>query len=191
MTEAARHPFIEVLVEEQPHFHAWPDGRSANWGVAPEVLRFLFAQLRPGMTTLEIGADHTTAVFCISRTRHFAVTPDEAQAMRIRVYLDGLGIDCDLTFIHQSSDIALPSGQGIPERLDVVLIDGAHRFPFPVIDWYYTEARVPVGGIVAVDDFRMPSVRILHDFLAGEDAWALMAGYHQTAFFRRVQKQPN
>ena len=40
---------IERLVSEQPHFHAWPDGRSANWSVASDALRFLFEQVRPGM----------------------------------------------------------------------------------------------------------------------------------------------
>jgi predicted O-methyltransferase YrrM len=163
MTEAGSHPLIEALIEERPHFHAWPDGRSANWGIAPEVLRFLFAQLKPGMTTLETGAGYTTAAFCIAGTRHLAVTPDEEQAGRIRASLEKLGIEPDLIFVLGSSDIVLPSGQGIAERLDLVSIDGAQRFPFPVIDWYYTESRVPVGGLVVVDDTRMPSVRILHE----------------------------
>lgn len=191
MTEAPSHPLIEALIEEQPHFHAWPDGRSANWGIAPEVLRFLFARLRPGMTTLETGAGYTTAAFCLAGTRHVAVTPDEEQAGRIRAYLEERGLKPDLTFLHGSSDLVLAAGKDIPEQLDLVFIDGAHRFPFPVLDWHYTEGRVPVGGIVAVDDFRMPSVRILHDFLLGEDDWALEAECHQTAFFRRVQKRPN
>lgn len=191
MNEALRHPLIEALIKEQPHFHAWPDGRSANWGIAPEVLRFLFAQLRPGMTTLETGAGYTTAAFCIAGTRHVAVTPAEEQASRILAYVKRLGIEPDLTFLHGSSDFVLALGEGVPAELDLVLIDGAHRFPFPVLDWHYTEGRVPVGGIVVIDDFRMPSVRILHDFLVGEDEWTLMAECHQTAFFRRVRKEPN
>jgi hypothetical protein len=185
------HPLIEKLLTDQPHFHAWPDGRPANWAVAADVLRFIAGALKPGMATLETGAGQTTAAFCIAGTRHVAVTPDEAQAGRIRAYLDGLGIDCDLTFIHQSSDIVLPAGAGIPERLDFVLIDGAHRFPFPIIDWHFTEGRVPVGGMVAVDDFRMPSVRILHDFLLGEDDWELVREFQVTSFFRRARKTEN
>ncbi len=191
MTEVSFQPLLEALIEEQPHFHAWPDGRSANWGLAPDVLRFLFAQLRPGMTTLETGAGYTTIAFGIAGTRHIAVTPDEAQAGRVRAYLAKLGVAPDLTFLHGSSDTVLPSGHGIPDQLDLVFIDGAHRFPFPVLDWHYTEGRVPIGGIVVIDDCSMPSVRILRDFLAGEDDWALVEECSQTAFFRRVQKQPN
>jgi hypothetical protein len=177
---------IERLVSEQPHFHAWPDGRSANWSVASDALRFLFEQVRPGMNTLETGAGQSTAVFGIAGAHHVAITPDRPQADRIRAYLNGFGISYDVTFIHESSDLALPAGRGIPERLDIVLIDGAHRFPFPILDWHYTEPRVPVGGLVAVDDYRMPSVRILFDFLAAEKEWELITTIGATAFFRKV-----
>lgn len=181
---------LEQLIAEQPHFHEW-DGAPANWAVAPDVLRYLSGLLRPGMSTLETGAGQTTAAFCLAGTRHLAVTPDRAQAERITAYLDRAGVTRDLTFLHESSDTALASGRGIPERLDVVLIDGAHRFPFPIIDWHYTEGRVPVGGYVVLDDCRMPSVRVLHDFLVGEDEWELVDEVHQTAFFRRAKVTVN
>ena len=179
---------IEKIIADQPRFHAWPDGRSANWAVAPDVLRFIFRQLTPDMATLETGAGQTTAAFCIAGTRHVAITPDTEQAEKIRDYLAGLGVACDLTFIPESSDSALPAGRGLPDQLDFVLIDGAHRFPFPILDWYYTQARIPVGGMVAVDDHAMPSVRILYDFLRGEDDWELVKEFPVTAIFRRVQK---
>jgi hypothetical protein len=182
---------IERLIAERPHFHAWPDGKPANWAVASDVLRYIFEQLKPGMQTLETGAGQTTAAFAIAGTEHVAITPDRAQADRIRGYLDGLKVLKKVTFIYGSSDVVLPSGHGIPERLDFVLIDGAHRFPFPILDWHYTERRVPVGGIVAVDDYLMPSVRILHDFLLGEEDWELLITFQATSFFRRVHGTVN
>jgi hypothetical protein len=184
-------PLIDKLIADQPHFHAWPDGKPANWAVAPDVLRFIFQQLKPGMKTLETGAGQTTVAFCIAGTDHIAVTPDTAQADRIRKYLDALKLNCNLTFIHESSDVILPSGRGIPDRLDFVLIDGAHSFPFPILDWHYTQQRVPVGGIVVVDDYVMPSVRILYDFLMGEDEWQLMRAFQVTSFFRRIRPSGN
>jgi hypothetical protein len=143
------------------------------------------------MNTLETGAGHTTVAFCIAGARHIAVTPDAGQAERIRSYLAEHAIPAEPTFVQESSDTALPATAGLPERLDFVFIDGAHRFPFPMIDWHYTEARVPVGGIVAVDDSMMPSVRILYDFLVGEDDWELIEQIHATAMFRRVRKSAN
>jgi hypothetical protein len=178
---------LERLISEQPHFHAWPDGKPANWSVAPDVLRFIGANLQQSMQTLETGAGQTTVVFAIAGTHHVCVTPDRAQAERIRSYCRDHGIKEDITFIHDSSDIALASGKGIPEVIDFVLIDGAHRFPFPILDWHHTERKVPLGGIVAVDDYPMPSVRILHDFLVGEDEWELIQSFQITSFFRRTR----
>lgn len=182
---------VERLIGAQPSFHAWPDGRPANWSVAPDVLRYIAARVKPGMNTLETGAGHTTVMFCAAGARHISVTPDAAQAARIRDYLKAEGLPAELTFLHESSDVALPGASILPDRLDFVLVDGAHRFPFPIIDWHYTESRVPVGGIVAVDDCHMPSVRILYAFLAGEDDWRLVDEIGATAFFERLRKTEN
>lgn len=182
---------LERLIAEQPHFHAWPDGRPANWSVAADVLRLIARRVAPGMRTLETGAGHTTAAFAIAGADHVAVTPDREQAERIAAWLADHGVAASPRFIHESSDVALPAGAGLPETVDFALIDGAHRFPFAMLDWHYIEARVPVGGIVGVDDIHMPSVRILYDFLAGESDWRLVEEFAVTAFFERVAKRPN
>jgi hypothetical protein len=182
---------LAKLIDECPHFHAWADGKPANWAVPPGVLRFICDHVKPGMHTLETGAGQTTVAFAIADARHIAITPDSEQIRRIQSYLAQNGLEMRVAFMQGSSDTVLASGGDIPERLDFVFIDGAHRFPFPIIDWHYTAARVPVNGIVAVDDCRMPSVRILHDFLAAEDDWELFKLIHVTAFFRRVRDTVN
>jgi hypothetical protein len=189
--QAWREAALERLIADRPTFHAWPDGAPANWSVAPDVLRFIHANLAPGMRTLETGAGQTTVVFAIAGTQHACITPSRDEAERIRTYCAKHDIPNTITFIHESSDVALPAGHSIPEVLDFVLIDGAHRFPLPIIDWHYTERRVGVGGIVAVDDYPMPSVRILHDFLVGEDEWHLIRLFQRTSFFRRVRETVN
>ena len=183
---------IEQLLADRPSFHAWPDGTAANWSVAGAVLRFLADLVKPGMNTLETGAGQTTVAFVACGANHISITPDAGQADKIKAYLEPLDIETgSVKFIHRSSDEALPAGEDIPDRLDVVLIDGAHRFPFPILDWYYTQARVPVGGIMIVDDYKMPSVRILYDFLYGEEEWELIKTFEVTAFFRRVKETVN
>ena len=138
------------------------------------------------MRTLETGAGQTTIAFAIAGAHHTAITLDPGEAHRIRAWCARHGVSCDdLAFIHESSDQALARGDGIPDRLDFVFIDGAHRFPFPCLDWHFTEGRLAVGGIVGVDDFAMPSVRILFEFLNGEHEWTLVETIARTAFFRR------
>lgn len=187
MRVSSEHIPLERLIEDDPPLHAWGDGTRANWSVSADVLRFLRAHLESGMRTLETGAGHSTVAFAIAATRHVCITPNRGDAERIRAYCDEIGVSTErVRFIHESSDTALPSGYGIPEVLDFVFIDGAHRFPFAALDWHYTQDRLRIGGIVAVDDCTMPSVRVLHDFLSGEDEWELVEIVGRTSFFRRI-----
>jgi hypothetical protein len=179
---------LNLLILENPSFQCWSDGTPANWSVAPDVLRFIHRHVSRGMRTLETGAGQTTVAFALAGARHTAITLDPGEAERIRAWCVDHGVEADLTFIHESSDIALARGDGIPQGVDFVFIDGAHRFPFPCLDWHYTERRLKVGGIVAVDDYQMPSVRILHDFLEGEDEWELIEVLGRTSFFRRLRE---
>jgi len=180
---------LDLLIQENPRLQAWGDGTPANWAVAPDVLRFISHHVEPGMRTLETGAGQTTIALAIAGARHTAITLDPGEAERIRSWCTRHGVGSDnLTFIHESSDQALARGAGLPETLDVVFIDGAHRFPFPCLDWHFTESRLKIGGLLGVDDFAMPSVRILFDFLNGEDEWTLVETIARTAFFRRERE---
>ncbi|MEW5745841.1 MAG: class I SAM-dependent methyltransferase [Nitrospirota bacterium] len=177
---------LDRLIADNPDFHHLPDGTPANWAVSEAALRFLYRCLAPGMSTLETGAGQTTIIFALSGTHHVCITPQHEHTARVRAYLARQRITGTVTFIHESSDSALVQSRLIPEVLDLVFIDGAHRFPFPCLDWHYTERRLRVGGIVGVDDCRMPSVKILHDFLCGEDEWELIEIAGQTSFFKKL-----
>ena len=180
---------IERLIADNPDLHAWGNGTAANWSATPDALRFLGRHLSPGMRTLETGAGQTTVTFAAVGTRHTCVTPDAGEAARIRAYCAARGITCDgVSFVHEDSDVALARPGVVPDVLDFVFIDGAHRFPLPCLDWHYTEGRLRVGGILGVDDWDMPSVRVLHDFLAGEDEWDLVGIVGRTSFFRRLRQ---
>ncbi|MFN3511942.1 MAG: class I SAM-dependent methyltransferase [Phenylobacterium sp.] len=185
---ADRLPLIEELIALNPALQAWGDDSPANWAPAPDVLRFIAANVQAGMQTVETGAGQSTIAFALAGARHTAVTLDSGEAARIRAYLADRGLHCPVRFIHESSDRALARADTLPPVLDFVFIDGAHRFPFPCLDWHYTEGRLRVGGLVGVDDFCMPSVRILHDFLLGEDEWELVQVFERTSFFRRVRE---
>jgi hypothetical protein len=68
------------------------------------------------------------------------------------------------------------------------LIDGAHGFPLPSIDWYYGARLLKVGGIIAIDDVQLWSVKILVDFLKGEKDWTHLKTIEaKTSFFRLDQ----
>ncbi len=177
---------IERLIQDNPRFHVYK-GVPTSWSVHPDTLRFLYQMLKPGMATLETGCGQTTVVFSLAKTRHTCITPSMEETGRIQAYCRNLNLPENVIFISRSSDLALPCGDNIPEELDVVFIDGAHRFPLPIIDWYYTAWKLKAGGIVAVDDYTMPSVGVLFDFLRMEDEWEQLRILENTAFFRKLR----
>lgn len=181
---------LERLIKDNPQFHQY-EGTSTSWAVHPDTLRFLYNMLTPGMSTLETGCGHTTVIFSMVNTKHICITPDQGEAERVQQYCAKLGLAENITFIIESSDTILPQGELIPSELDFIFIDGAHRFPIPVIDWYYTAFRLKLGGIVSVDDFKIPSVKIVYDFLSVEEEWELIKIVYNTAFFRKLQEPKN
>jgi Methyltransferase domain len=159
----------------------------AYLGLAWPALEWLEQNVEPGMTTLETGSGSSTIVFAARGSRHVAISPMAEEHERIRAYCEQEGIDvANVRFIAESSETAL-ARTWQPEPLDIVLIDGSHVFPFPVLDWYFTAAHLRVGGAVLVDDAYQPSVSILARYLRNSSAWRLetVLGY-RTPLFRKV-----
>jgi hypothetical protein len=177
---------LEKLIQDSPSFHLHEGALVNSWSVHPDTLRFMYSLLTPGMSTLETGCGQTTVVFAIAGANHTCIMPDAGEAERVRRYCTEIGLEENITFVIESSDRALPRSDLIPSKLDLVLIDGAHGFPMPVIDWHYTAHRLKVGGILVIDDYRMPSVKILYDFVYAEEEWGFVAIVQNTAFFRKV-----
>ncbi len=181
---------LEMLIKDNPQFHYYK-GAFTSWAIHPDTLRFLHSLLAPGMSTLETGCGHTTVIFSIVNTKHICITPDPGEAERVQQYCAKLGLAENITFIIETSDKILPQHGLIQSELDFIFIDGAHRFPIPIIDWYYTASKLKPGGIVCVDDFKIPSVKILYDFLSIEEEWELIKIMNNTAFFKKLQEPKN
>jgi Methyltransferase domain len=178
---------LERFIAENPPFHLHK-GALTNWSVQPETLRYLNSLLNPAMTTVETGCGQTTVVFAIAGTKHTCVTPDSGESDRVREYCAQLGLPASINFVIESSDKALLQGMLIPDELDLVFIDGAHAFPAPIIDWHYTARRLRIDGILALDDYKMPSVKILFDFLCAEEEWEILTIMQNTAFFKKLRE---
>jgi Methyltransferase domain len=102
------------------------------------------------------------------------VTPDEGERERILAECERRHIStANLCFrIGPSHEVLV----ALPHRpLDLVLIDGAHGFPYPILDWWHIAPRLRVGGRVLVDDCYMPPVAALVDFLRADESWEVAA----------------
>ena len=79
-----------------------------------------------------------------------------------------------------------------PRPLDLVLIDGAHGFPYPILDWWFLAPRLRVDGLLVIDDAYMPPVGALVDFLRAQSAWEVTArpGRRTIVFRKRAEAEP-
>ena len=144
------------------------------WGLAWAALAWLEENVSAGMATLETGSGSSTLVFAAAGAAHEAVTPDAAEEERIRRECERRGIDSSsVRFRIGLSHEVLPTLA--PRPLDLVLLDGAHGFPYPVLDWWYVAPHVRVGGLVLLDDAYMPPVRVLVDALRKQPGWEVAA----------------
>jgi Methyltransferase domain len=164
---------LERLALETGLFHVDEGGTPLARGLTLEPMVALSDRLRPGMRTLETGAGGSTVIFAAAGARHTAVTPNSEEIDRIVAFCRREGISTEsVDFLVGSSDLVLVDWW---TTLDLLLIDGAHRFPFPVLDWHYLAPHLRVGGHLFLDDVPIPAVHLVYDFLRGEPDWSLVA----------------
>jgi predicted O-methyltransferase YrrM len=158
-----------------------------NHGVSKEFAQYLLELVTPSMRTLETGSGISTLIFALGGSEHIAVAPWTDEIEELRRYAAANNIDMShVSLIAARSEEYLPTLKG-PE-LDMVFIDGAHAFPWPVLDWYYTADRIKVGGLMILDDTHLRSVSILSEFLkADAPRWRFIkkAG-ERTDVFRKI-----
>jgi hypothetical protein len=147
-------------------------GQAEFWGLAWEALAFIERTVQPGMATLETGAGASTIVFAAQGADHEAVTPSAEEAERITAECERRGIVTErLRFRIGSSADVLRTWDARP--LDLVLVDGAHAFPYPALDWWFLAPHLKIGGLMLLDDAYMPPVAAVVDHLRGSPAWRL------------------
>jgi hypothetical protein len=117
---------------------------------------------------------------------HVAVTPQKDEAERIEQFCRSQGIPLTgLRFELGASDERLP--RLTETDLDLVLIDGAHGFPMPFLDWHYSADRLKVGGLLIIDHTQLWTGHALKLYLQQEPEWQLDTDYPpRSVVFRKV-----
>lgn len=77
---------------------------------------------------------------------------------------------CEALSIHALSD-AIRQG----EQHDLVFIDGNHRFDDVLVDFYLADQVLRPGGVLALDDMWMPSIRSVASFITANRAYQAVA----------------
>lgn len=157
------------------------------YGIAPDVLSFIANTVGEESRTLETGAGCSTLVFAIRGSEHIAVTRSQSEITLITQYATQRKIPLSkVSFVQESSDRYLPRCEA--SALDLVLLDGKHAFPWPIVDWFFTADRLRKGGVMIIDDAQMRSVSILAEFMQVDPGWKLIRDFSgKTLAFRKIR----
>jgi len=134
--------------------------------------------------TMETGCGRTTLLMSHLSPDHLVFSPGG----RNMNGLQGAGLLCEgtVTFHEAPSLKTLPNFQ-FKHPLDFVLLDGAHGFPFAHVEYFFTYPHIRTGGILVVDDIRIPAVYQLFEFLRHDAMFRLNKIIAKnTAFFVRT-----
>lgn len=156
------------------------------WSTDASCYRFIAEHCVPGSRTLETGSGLSTVLLAALGADHICCTGGQEEADRVISYCDSRGISTDtIRFEIGSSHQTLPPLELAGVERDLVLIDGSHAFPLPVVDWFYGATLLPANGVLVVDDIDLPAVRILVRFLDQDPRWTSIAGSRKWRAWRR------
>lgn len=173
------------LVAKRPGIHSWPPGQLSFFAIGDDVLSYIAAHTGPESNTIETGLGASTIVFACRRSNHICVAPSREEIARLRQFCAEEDVPTDqVQFVPEFSEIALPKLPLPP--LDLVLIDGRHGFPAPMLDWYYTSRQLKVGGRLLVDDVHLWPVQMLVEYLSSSPHWELSQVFQQTLSYVRI-----
>jgi predicted O-methyltransferase YrrM len=176
---------LERVLADPPAVHPMEDGLGV-WSTDEDCYRFLAGLVEPGTRTLETGCGTSTVLLAALGAQHICVTPGPEERDRLLAHGASRGIPIDaVRFEVASSHDALPRLAADGVALDVVLVDGAHGFPLPIIDWFYAGSMLRRGGVLIVDDITLPAVRMLVGVLDRDPRWGQVARTAKWAAWRR------
>lgn len=163
--------------------------------VPPETGALLYDLVRQGAArTLEIGMAYGVSSLHICQAHrdngsgsHTAIDPFQDKWKSIGVLnIRRAELEDVLRFIQAPSCVALPQLLKDDERFDLAFIDGAHRFDNVLLDFFYVDCLLNVGGVVVFHDVGMPSVYAAASYILRNRAYEVVrAPSWETATLRR------
>ena len=83
--------------------------------------------------------------------------------------------------IEQPSEIALPDLLSKHKQYDLGFIDGWHTFDHTLIDFFYLNRLIRVGGIIIIDDISFPGIKKLMRYILNYPAYELIGTVNNDA----------
>lgn len=133
--------------------------------------------------TAETGCGKSTLVLSQLSAKHICFTTDWGTSLATTKSSNLLRTEA-VEFVIGSTQATLPKYQ-FSAPLDFALIDGPHGYPFPDLEYYYFYPKLRRGGILALDDTHIPTIRNIYNFLREEIMFTYLGSIRNLAFFER------
>ncbi|MEZ2320221.1 MAG: glycosyltransferase [Microcoleus sp.] len=144
-----------------------------------------YAKDHPINNSVETGCGVSTILLSnISKINHkcFALPRGDLDTVKSSPLLNKATIE----FIEGPTQKNLPH-HNFSEKLQLALIDGAHGYPFPEIDYYFIYPYLDQGALLIIDDIWIPTIQNLYLFLKEDEMFELLEVIgNRTALFRRT-----
>lgn len=155
-----------------------------------EFLQRIVRRLDPTVT-LEVGLAYGISALFIcdalrirNGTQHVVIDPNQETAWDRSEHslnwggigianLKRAGFGDVVRLIEAPSFRALPQLEQAGQRIDFAFIDGWHTFDFALLDFFYIDRMLNVGGVVAFDDSSWPAVRKVCRFVRTNLAYSV------------------
>jgi len=163
----------------------WHDSGTLPSQVIRRIATLVSERFRNGLSaSAETGCGKSTLLLSRLSHRHFCFTVTLGDSVaKVRAH-PALNRDT-VEFIFGPSQLTLRHHEW-KHKLDFALIDGAHGYPFPELDYYFIYPQLKPGAILVIDDIHIPTVTNLYHVLREDAMYELVAVELFTAFFVRT-----
>lgn len=153
----------------------------------PRALSALAAHLSKGHIrySAETGSGSSTLLFSHCSDLHTVFSVDSGGGSVVNVKASPLLRADHVFWVEGPTQLTLPTYRFL-NKLQAVLIDGPHGYPFPDLEYYYLYQHLDTGALFIVDDIQIPTIHNLFEFLRRDKMFALEEVVDTTAFFRRT-----
>jgi hypothetical protein len=133
----------------------------------------------------ETGSGASTLLFSHLSGQHTVFASDGGSGSVSNVRRSPLLRPNVVTFVEGPTQATLPRHH-FTDKLQLVLIDGPHGYPFPDLEYYFLYPHLDAGGLLILDDIHIPTVHNLFQFLRRDAMFKMDNVVQTTAFFTRT-----
>jgi hypothetical protein len=152
----------------------------------PRVLEIMAKHLSSGpvRNSAETGCGVSTLIFSHLSYHHTVFALDYYGSLS-NTRASELLNSATTEFVEGPTQKTLPNYM-FHSRLQAVLLDGPHAFPYPALEYYYFYPQLEEDALLIIDDIQIRSVYDFFKFLRADRMFRLVQVVGPTAFFRRT-----